>query len=953
MAEQTTNRWWQACRSLWQRWRSATRHAPVTLQQRHAEGVEFWALEARMMFDGSNLLENHPWAAAEHAVSERVVSPPVPVSVPLEEPARQRREIVFVDSGVEHVETLLQTVKPGEQVVLLQAGQDGVAQIAQFLSSAQAQGAAPYDAIHIVSHGSAGQLLLGQAVLSDGSLPHYAEALRQWGAALRAEGDLLFYGCQVAAGEEGALFIHKVADLTAADVAASSDLTGANVKGGNWNLEVDSGQIESSVAFDLSVAESYQHVLATLTVTTLTDESYAGTESVASPDGTGLSLREAIGLAASAGYSGADTITFSVTGTINLGSALPTITDSLTINGDTNSDHVADVTLNGNNSFQIININIASGKSVTLNGLTIQHGKNTSDGAGIYNQGAGTTTISYSTITANDSQTGMGGGIYNKGTMVISDSYITSNLASGNSGDAAGIMNDTGGTLTITDSHITNNIASNNAGGLRNKGTLSITGSDISDNTAGNSNTNSAGGGLYVDGGSTTISNSTILNNVIVNTSSASGAGISNTSTGTVTLVSTIIAGNTIGTSTPTANDLGGTGGGITYSGTGNYIGTSSFSSGTPSGTATTITISSGNFTPMVSASSPTFTLIEDGGTANGTTGTSSSSTTLTLVDVDGTATYDTSWLTTNGWSTANAGVTYSHSGSYGTATLTVASNTVNYALSNSNSATEALYAAQSVNDSFTIRVTDGALTNSVTFSFSITGRNDAPVISSDGGGASASISVAEQTTAVTTVAASDVDAATTLTYSISGGSDAAKFTINASSGVLSFVSAPNHASPSDSDSNNIYLVNVSVSDGSLTDSQSLAVTVYAVNTAPSITSSTSATVAENAAVNTVLYTATASDPDVGDTLSYSLSGADAGYFSINSSSGAVQLLASANYESKASYSFNVLVSDAGGLSASQGVTLTVSDVNEAPLITSAATGSVSENAATSTVVYT
>lgn len=64
------------------------------------------------------------------------------------------------------------------------------------------------------------------------------------------------------------------------------------------------------------------------------------------------------------------------------------------------------------------------------------------------------------------------------------------------------------------------------------------------------------------------------------------------------------------------------------------------------------------------------------------------------------------------------------------------------------------------------------------------------------------------------------------MTYSITGGADAGKFSINSSSGALIFAAAPNFESPTDNGSNNIYDVVVEVTDGSLTDSQSIAVTV-------------------------------------------------------------------------------------------------------------------------------
>jgi len=106
---------------------------------------------------------------------------------------------------------------------------------------------------------------------------------------------------------------------------------------------------------------------------------------------------------------------------------------------------------------------------------------------------------------------------------------------------------------------------------------------------------------------------------------------------------------------------------------------------------------------------------------------------------------------------------------------------------------------------------------------------NDAPVITSDGGGDTAAVSVAENTTAVTTVIAADPDSSS-LTYSIIGGSDAGKFQINASSGALSFIAAPDFEIPGDSDHNNTYVVQVQASDGSLTDTQTITVGVTNVN---------------------------------------------------------------------------------------------------------------------------
>ena len=75
-------------------------------------------------------------------------------------------------------------------------------------------------------------------------------------------------------------------------------------------------------------------------------------------------------------------------------------------------------------------------------------------------------------------------------------------------------------------------------------------------------------------------------------------------------------------------------------------------------------------------------------------------------------------------------------------------------------------------------------------------------------------------------VTATDLDAGSTLTYSIVGGADAAKFTVNSSTGALAFASAPDYENPTDAGGNNVYDVTVQVSDGTLTDTQAIAVTV-------------------------------------------------------------------------------------------------------------------------------
>ncbi len=112
---------------------------------------------------------------------------------------------------------------------------------------------------------------------------------------------------------------------------------------------------------------------------------------------------------------------------------------------------------------------------------------------------------------------------------------------------------------------------------------------------------------------------------------------------------------------------------------------------------------------------------------------------------------------------------------------------------------------------------------------------NTAPVITSDGSGATASINVVENNTAATTVTATDVDGDIP-TFDITGGADQALFSIDTNSGVLTFSSAPNYEAYADFNSDNVYEVTVQSDDGNGgTDSQALSVTVIDINDAPAI----------------------------------------------------------------------------------------------------------------------
>ncbi len=238
-------------------------------------------------------------------------------------------------------------------------------------------------------------------------------------------------------------------------------------------------------------------------------------------------------------------------------------------------------------------------------------------------------------------------------------------------------------------------------------------------------------------------------------------------------------------------------------------------------------------------------------------------------------------------------------------------------------------------NPSFTLTVTasDGTLSDTATITVNVNNGNAAPVITSDGGGATAAVNVAENSTAVTTTTATDADLpGQTLAYSISGGTDAARFSIDSSTGVLSFIAAPNFEAPADTNADNVYDVTVQVSDGSLVDSQALGVTVVNANEAPTALTPALANADENAAAATLVATVSASDPDAGELFSFSLLQDGAGRFTMDPSSGRIVVAPGAvlDFETQAGFDLLVRVTDAGGLSYQQLLRIDLRDLPEA-----------------------
>ncbi|MEE9927983.1 DUF4347 domain-containing protein [Microvirgula aerodenitrificans] len=221
----------------------------VASRPRSKRGLLMLALEPRLMFDGAvvataAVADTHVDVARDtSATRSDAAAPATPAAA--ERPVAEQsaavsgRQVVFIDSGVRDYQSLVSQMPPGTEVVMLDGRGDGLAQIARW-----AQSHSGYSAIHILSHGTEGNLLLGTQTLNGANMASHQAALSTIGQALSANGDILLYGCNIAAGQAGATFVDSLARYTQADVAASTDMTGASSLGGDWVLERSSGHID-------------------------------------------------------------------------------------------------------------------------------------------------------------------------------------------------------------------------------------------------------------------------------------------------------------------------------------------------------------------------------------------------------------------------------------------------------------------------------------------------------------------------------------------------------------------------------------------------------------------------------------------------------------------------------------------------------------------------------------
>ncbi|PVZ54348.1 glycosyl hydrolase [Pseudomonas sp. B1(2018)] len=388
----------------WSIFGGAKAKSRVTEGQRTPAAPMIMSLEPRMLFDGAVAAtvadtaaqaDNHSTAdtakapTADHPTASKDThgqADATPAASPVAVPGQS---VVFVDSRVKDADSLLTGVAPGTQVVKLDAGKDGLQQIADYLD--QHQG---ISSVQIIAHGNAGDLWLGDSYLSADNVAARSAVLAEIGKDINAGGDILIYGCYTAEGERGLSFVDSLAQMTGRDVAASNNRNGV---GGDWDLEIATGNIESANALSSTAMSDYQWGLATW--------------SASNNANTGVgSLRAAI-----ASAQNGDIVTFNSGMTVQLTSEL-LINKNITVDGDLNNDGAADVILDGQYRTRVIEV--AAGSTVKLDGLVITRGLVSGTGG---NGGYAATGS-------------MAGGIFNAGILTLNNVTVTSNAASGGGG---------------------------------------------------------------------------------------------------------------------------------------------------------------------------------------------------------------------------------------------------------------------------------------------------------------------------------------------------------------------------------------------------------------------------------------------------------------------------------------------------------------------------------------
>jgi glucose/arabinose dehydrogenase len=164
--------------------------------------------------------------------------------------------LVFISPDTPDLDIVLAGLEAGHQWILIDPARDGLEQIGEQLASRR-----NVASVHLIAHASEGELLLAGQPINSAALDRYHGQLQGWSQSLAPGADILLYGCNLAAGSEGQRFVQRLAEITGADVAASTDRTGDRAQGGDWDLEFTTGLVQASPALIATARAQYVGIL--------------------------------------------------------------------------------------------------------------------------------------------------------------------------------------------------------------------------------------------------------------------------------------------------------------------------------------------------------------------------------------------------------------------------------------------------------------------------------------------------------------------------------------------------------------------------------------------------------------------------------------------------------------------------------------------------------------------
>ncbi len=429
------------------------------------------------------------------------------------------RILVVVNSSVADSAKIVNDLGDNYEILRLEAGTDALDTINAYLDS---HADTEYSALHIISHGSDGYITLNGEKIDNSTLnPADWKAI---GEHLTDDADILIYGCDTARSDEGKALVRVIADLTGADVAASTDSTGSD---GDWDLEYRTGLIESAT---IQPAEYSGRLASEITVTIDGENDFAELQkAITDVEANGI-INFEIGADFAKnidadGDGTADSYGITITATLTIGKNI-TIEGWVDLDNDTVVDNGERIVFDGGNTVthnadgtvtygtagkQIMKVS-ATDVNMTIQNLVIQNAYSTGSGAAL--AFSGTSLTLDNAIIQDNWSTAWGGAVWmsqSESSLTITNSVFEHNK-SNQRGGAVFFESGGNGFLSVTASTFENNTALKGGGAIwaemnknsasGNNFTVTFDNSVFTGNTATNATDN------YVSGGAVSLTSS-------------------------------------------------------------------------------------------------------------------------------------------------------------------------------------------------------------------------------------------------------------------------------------------------------------------------------------------------------------------------------------------------------------------------------------------------------------